>query len=819
MLQSWQQKIAAIIKFFKQYRLKSLGRWQKSHSKKHLHLSYILYILTRPALWLCLTLVIFMIGLGFNTYYNYYAKFMDKRLAAGFFDRTVDVYTQPIVLQATEDYPRDKLVIYLKNIGYIVVNGQLTPHSYQLANNSLTLRRGEPGSLVVTIEYTDTTTTTINHITDIASGQELSSYELPGLLLGTISDTERSRRRPVEFEQIPKHLISAILATEDRHFFDHPGVDYRAVLRALKVNFQHGEVTQGGSTITQQLIKTVFKRNERTYLRKVEEAFFAVILEQRLSKIEILTLYTNEIYLGQQGDIAIHGFGEAAQFYFSKDLAELSLAENAMLAGMICGPSYYSPIHNPEQAKARRNEVLNAMFETNNISRGEYELAYNTPLKVMPQDIVFTEAPYFFDYVSAQLQQLLPQLPTIGRFRTTVTLDLALQEAAEQVLAIQVDKLRSTRNTDRVPLQAALVVLEPHTGDLLALVGGRDYQESCFNRATSALRQPGSAFKPFVYASAFSTWRFSPDSLIRDEPQTFTYDNTREYKPQNYGKRFSGKEVTLRQAFAQSLNTATVALAQDVGLNNIADLAARAGLPKPKLYLSMALGTFEATPLQMAAAYGAMANSGQYISPRAFSTITTSEGKLVTKLVQTSRWVCSAPVAYLTTDIMQSVITEGTARQASRLRDYSAIAGKTGTSSDGWFIGYTPRLLVGVWVGYDDHKDLKLTGGHSALPIWISFMQDALKLRPQLRELSFSRPADFPQIAIPPEPLTLIPTTDTEQLVESTSTIDDSLGLIDPRPLTDRFPTDNTIAPPFPENNEENNAVIDRVLTNDDLPK
>lgn len=803
MLENWWQKIEYISKLFKQHSLRGLEKWRKSCSN-HPYLYYILHILTRPALWLCLTLAIVVMGLGFNSYYHYYSKLIDQRLESGFFDRTIDIYSKPLILQATEDYPRNELVIYLKDLGYVVATGQIKPSSYEVANNSLLIMLGKPNS-VVEIEYTDTTATTINHIIDLGSGQELKSYELPGLLLGTLSDTERCRRRPVEFEQIPKPLISALLATEDRHFFDHPGVDYRAILRALKVNFQHGEVTQGASTITQQLIKTVFKKTERTYTRKIEEAFLALALEQRLSKAEILTLYINEIYLGQQGDIAIRGFGEAAQFYFSKNLADLSLAENAMLVGMVRGPSYYSPIHNPERALTQRNEVLGAMLNTKNITMLEYELAYNTPLQVMPQDVVFTEAPYFFDYVCTQLQAPLEQLPALGRFRTTVTMDLALQQVAEQVLAEQVDKLRSKRKKDTEPIQAALVVLDPHTGDLLALVGGRDYRYSSFNRATSALRQPGSAFKPFVYASAFSTWRFSPDSLIKDEPQTFTYDHNREYKPQNYGGGYSGEDVTLRHAFAKSLNTVTVALAQDVGLNNIADLAARAGLPKPKPYLSMALGAFEATPLQMATAYSVFANSGQYISPRSFYAIRTSKGKLVTKQEQISRWVCSAPVAYLTTDIMQSVITEGTARQASGLRSYSAIAGKTGTSLDGWFIGYTPRLLVSVWVGYDDHKDLKLTGGHSALLIWISFMKDALKLRPQLRESVFLRPEDFPQIATYIEPL--VPKPDTEQLIETNPIIDD-LGLIDPRPLSDRYSTD-----------DGSNPSTGKMLNNDDFQK
>lgn len=816
MLQNWWQKIEYSLKLFKQYSLKGFKKWQQ-FIKNHSPLSYILYILTRPTLWFCIVLVIIITGFSFNSYYRYYAKLIDERLESGFFDRRVDVYSKPLLLQPREHYPRNSLATYLKQIRYIAVTGQLQPGSYQIVNNSILIILSKPDSSVINIEYTDTKLETIKSITDLNSGQELKSYEIPGLLLGTVSDIERFRRLPVKFEQVPKPLISALLAIEDRHFFDHPGVDYRAIIRALKVNFQHGEVTQGGSTITQQLIKTVFKKTDRTYMRKIEEAFLALALEQRLSKTEILTLYIDEIYLGQQGDIAIRGFGQAAQFYFSKDLADLSLAEIAMLAGMVQGPSYYSPIYNYERALIQRNQVLKTMLETKNISKIEYENAYNSPLKVMTQDVVFTEAPYFFDYVCTQLQGLLEQLPPLGSFRTTVTMDLALQQFAEQVLQEHVDKLRSKRNKDTELLQAALVVLDPHTGDLLALVGGRDYRSSSFNRATSALRQPGSAFKPFVYASAFSTWRFSPDSLIKDEPQTFTYDRNRQYTPKNYGGGFSGKDVTLRQAFAKSLNTVTVALAQEVGLSNIADLATRAGLPRPKPYLSMALGTFEATPLQMAVAYGSFANSGQYISPRSFYAITTIEGKPVAKLGQTSRWVCSAPVAYLTTDIMQSVITEGTAQQAKKLQSYSAIAGKTGTSSDGWFIGYTPRLLVGVWVGYDDHKDLKLTGGHSALPIWISFMQDALKLRPQLRESGFLRPMDFPQIVTCTKPLPPTPDSDIEELIENTPVVDE-LWMIDPRPLKDQFPIDNALSPLITKK-DESSLSTEKVITNDDFPK
>lgn len=813
MLQNWWQKIEYSIKLFKQYSLNGVEKWQK-FINAHLFLSYILYILTRPTLWFCLVLVIIITGFSLNSYYSYYAKLIDERLESGLFDRRVDVYSKPLLLQPRKHYPKNSLAIYLKKIRYIPVTNEFQPGSYQIFNNSI-LILSKPNSSVINIEFTDTKVDTIKSITDLESGQKLKSYELPGLLLGTVSNIERYRCLPVKFEQVPKPLISALLAIEDRHFFEHPGVDYRAIVRALKVNFQHGEVTQGGSTITQQLIKTVFKKTERTYIRKIEEAFLALALEQRLSKTEILTLYINEIYLGQQGDIAIRGFGQAAQFYFGKDLADLSLAEIAMLAGMVQGPSYYSPIYNYKRALIQRNQVLNTMLITKRISKIEYETAYNSPLSIIVQDVVFTEAPYFFDYVCTQLQGLLEQLPPLGRFRVTVTIDLALQESAQQVLQEHVDKLRSKRKKDTELLQAALVVLDPHTGDILALVGGRNYRSSSFNRVTSALRQPGSAFKPFVYASAFSTWRFSPDSLIKDEPQTFTYDHNRQYSPKNYGGNFSGKDVTLRQAFAKSLNTVTVALAQEVGLSNIADLATRAGLPRPKPYLSMALGTFEATPLQMAVAYGVFANSGQYISPRSFYAITTIEGKLVTKLEQTSRWVCSAPVAYLTTDIMQSVITEGTAKQAKKLQSYSAIAGKTGTSSDGWFIGYTPKLLVAVWVGYDNHKDLKLTGGHSALPIWISFMQDVLKLQPHLRESVFLRPIDFPQVIAYIEPL--IPNTnpEVEQLIESSPTVDE-LWMADPRPLKDQVPADNTLLI-IPK--DENGISTEKIITNDDFPK
>ncbi|MEW6731630.1 MAG: PBP1A family penicillin-binding protein [Acidobacteriota bacterium] len=711
--------------------------------------NWLTLVLTNTTFWLSVLTVLSTLILIFYYHYWYYTRIIDARLEAGFFTRTVDLYTPSLLLEPSQRFSPQALRLHLKRLGYLPRPRATAPASFVLQVGAITIVPRETEGTRVRIEFlgNHNEVATIVRLVNLDRGGELERYEVPGLLLATVSNGERCRSQPLKYSEIPKRLIDATLAIEDRRFFAHPGIDYRGILRALSINFQRGEISQGGSTITQQLIKTIFKMNERTFQRKFVEAFLALALERRLTKQEIFTYYANEIYLGQDGDVAIRGFAEAAQFYFGKRLDDLSLAETATLAGLIRGPSLYSPQRNYERALVRRKEVLQAMQEIGVITSAEYQQACRAKLKIFSPMAVPVTAPYFIDYASNQLQGLLAQLPEYGRFRATLTIDYQLQQLAERIIAKNIDRLRR-RGRSTQQLQAALVALEPTTGDVMAIVGGRDYRYSNFNRATAALRQPGSAFKPFVYTAAFSTNRFNPGSVMRDEAQVFIDDRGREYQPKNYGGHFDGGEVTLRQAFARSLNTITVTLAEQVGLDNIASIAERAGLPKPKPYLSMALGTFEATPLEMASAYAVFANGGQYISPRTVQAITAANGNRVAALSQTSRTVCSQSVAYLITDMMQSVITAGTATQAGWLRSLSAVAGKTGTSRDGWFIGYTPKLVVAVWVGYDDNQDLKLTGGHSALPIWEDFMGEALALRPDLCASQFPRPAGLIEIMI-----------------------------------------------------------------------
>jgi penicillin-binding protein 1B len=722
----------------------------KEHSTNIKDLSHQLRpILMSPVLWSILILLASLPFFTFLYFYKHYNSIVDQRLKSGFVERTVDVYSRPLILSQKQHLSKEQITNYLKKIGYRPESKELKPGSYRIDRDSVAIMPLESSTSAVKVVYSNKQDQpTIERIIDLNQGGERETFEVPGLLLGSFSDTERSRRHPIEYNQIPKRVIDAILAIEDRRFFEHPGIDFRGIIRAIKVNYKRGEIVQGGSTITQQVIKTTFKMNKRTFHRKFEEAFLALALENRLSKEEIFTLYINEIYLGQQGDIAIRGFAEASRYYFGKDLDQLSLAETAFLAGLIRGPSYYSPQSNPERALTRRNEVLRSMLETGSIQQSEFDQAINVPVKISPPTVVVPEAPHFFDYASLQLQQLQSKLPTYGRFKAIATLDLQLQQLAEDAITKHVDRLRKYRRSRANKLQAALVALNPRTGEVLALVGGRDYSNSSFNRATTAMRQPGSAFKPFVYTAAFSSGRFNPGTMIRDEEQIFVYDGGKEYEPKNYGGKFSGGDVTLREAFARSLNTVTVDLALRVGLDNIANVAERAGLHKPKPYPSMALGTFETTPLELAAAYSVFPNGGQYVSPRSIGPVTGNNGTVLASPPQSVRSVCSPAVAYLMTNMMESVIGEGTARGASWLRSYSAIAGKTGTSTDGWFIGYTPKLVVAVWVGYDTNEDLKLTGGESALPIWEDFVKEALEQHPEMRAPSFQRPSDVIEVRI-----------------------------------------------------------------------
>ena len=527
-------------------------------------------------------------------------------------------------------------------------------------------------------------------------------------------------------------MVDAILAIEDRRFFEHSGVDVAGLARALLRNVADEELGQGGSTITQQLVKNTYLSPEKTFQRKYAEAMLSLALERRLSKNDILALYANEIYLGQRGAVGVRGVKEAARVFFGKELRDVSLAEAATLAGMIQSPAHYSPVRHAEAARSRRNIVLAAMQQNGWITQGQYTAASAEPISVAPVPASDNSlAPYFVDYVNRLADT------TSANQRIYTTIDLELQQAAEQALKRQLDRLDTLyANRDARP-QAALVALDPHTGNILAMVGGRNYAESQLNRATDASRQPGSTFKPFVYAAAIEDG-MSPVRMFMDAPKEFVYDRTRTYRPANYGGGYSMGQVTMRTGLVRSLNVVTVDVALQTGLARIANLAQRFGLPKPERYPALALGTEEVTPLQLASAYAAFVRSGQRVEANAITSV--GDPPASHTLSPPVDQVVSPQTAYVITNMLSGVIERGTARKARGAVPGTALAGKTGTSRDGWFVGYSPNLVCVVWIGFDDNKQLGLTGAEAALPAWVDFMNDAIALRPDLGGENFECP-------------------------------------------------------------------------------
>ncbi|MFN2383163.1 MAG: PBP1A family penicillin-binding protein [Gemmatimonadota bacterium] len=562
------------------------------------------------------------------------------------------------------------------------------------------------------------------------TGAQLDSAALEPEIVGIIFDQHMEDRTPIEIEEIPAYLVEAVLAVEDARYFHHPGLDPIRMIGAMLANLRAGGTTQGGSTITQQLIKNYYLTAERTYRRKLVEAPMAVILELKYSKEEILEAYLNEIYFGQRGASSIMGVEEAAQYYFGKSSREVDLPQAALLAGLIRDPGRYSPFRDAEAARGRRDLVLRLMLDQERLTDDQAARARNEPLAIRDEVKRFNDAPHFVDFVLRELAERYPRrlLESEG-LRIYTTLDAGYQLAAETALREGLDDLEEgyPRLKKRAgELEGAVVVMDPQTGFVRAMVGGRDYQGSQYNRAEQARRQPGSTFKPFVYLTAFLTpGRWSPAAMIADMP--FEVESGGEmWSPQNYDGNYRGN-VSLRTALTNSLNIATSRLALDVGLNRISRTAREAGIAsRMQAVPSLALGAFEVSPLELASAYATLANGGIHTEPLSILAAVDDGGRVVQhREVQMDR-VLPADAVYLVNNMLQDVFESGTAARARALGYTGKAAGKTGTTSsyrDTWFVGYTTELVALVWVGYDDNTSLGLTGDRAALPVWTDFMR------------------------------------------------------------------------------------------------
>ncbi len=585
--------------------------------------------------------------------------------------------------------------------------------------------------------------TTVTRIENLASGKEIFDLELEPELVTGLYERIWKERRVIKLAEVPPILVNAILATEDERFFSHHGIDPIGILRAMWVNLHSMSFQQGGSTLTQQLVKNFFLTDERTLSRKIHEAMMALIAERKYSKQTILENYLNEIYLGQRGSQGIFGVWEAARFYFSKPLSDLTVGEAALLAGLIRAPNRLSPYRSVEAATKRRNVVLAKMLDDRIITRKQYEtsLAEKLPQRALVK--VTNDAPYYVDYLRRELDENYSNaVLTKDGLRIFSSLDLQLQRKAERALVEGLKKLEAThpalrRKGDDDSLEGAIIVIRPQTGEIKAMVGGRNYQKSQFNRVFQARRQPGSVFKPFVYLAALmfggqSGTLYTPDTVINDSQFTWSYDG-QEWQPSNYNNEYFGA-VTLRRALESSLNSATGRVAQDVGIRRVREVAHRLGIQSPLPAVpSLALGSAEVTPLEVAVAYSTLANGGVRTRPLAVKLVLDQSGKPLEKRDVRVEQVINPQLAYMMNSLLQGVLDRGTAASARRLGFNRPAAGKTGTTNDykdAWFVGYTPDLLAVVWVGFDGQSKLNLSGAAAALPIWTEFMKSATASMP-----------------------------------------------------------------------------------------
>lgn len=570
---------------------------------------------------------------------------------------------------------------------------------------------------------------------DLPEVQTLEEYK-PSITSRVYSDSNRllaeffvENRTPVALDNVPEHLIQALIATEDARFYRHRGLDLRGIARAMYRNIRAGRIVEGGSTLTQQLSKVLFLTPERSLSRKLKELALALKIEQRYTKREILTLYLNQIYFGN----GAYGVEAAARIYFEKPAKELGIAECALLAGLPRSPKRYSPFKEPEKALGRRAYVLNRMAALGSITPSQAEEAKKAPLPVQPHIAVGGPAPYFVEYIRQKVEERFgSSILYSGGINIYTSINDELQKYAEQaVLAglAKVEARHGKKSPSLSPLQAALIAIEPSTGHIRAMVGGRDFSRSQFNRAWQAFRQPGSAFKPVIFAAALERG-FGAADLLDDTPVTYKLDKKKTWTPENFTKTYQGK-VTLRKALVQSLNIPTVKLLEKIGVDDTVRYARKLGVKSPlQPYLSLALGSSDVTLMELTSSYAVFDNHGVRQDPLAILMITDSTGRTVYASDAVPEQVMKPEIAYLITNLLKGVVERGTGWKARSLG--RPAAGKTGTTNDyrdAWFVGYTPSLVAGVWVGYDDQRSIgrKETGARAALPIWLEFMKKAHK--------------------------------------------------------------------------------------------
>ncbi|ENY6170078.1 penicillin-binding protein 1B [Vibrio fluvialis] len=566
----------------------------------------------------------------------------------------------------------------------------------------------------------------LNRIQSLEKRGDLGYLRIEPKMLGMLEKDTQEQRLFLRREQFPEVMIDALLTTEDRNFYQHDGVSPMAIARAMVANLKAGRTVQGGSTLTQQLAKNIFLSSDRTLWRKLREAYMALIIDYRYSKDRILEAYLNEVYLGQNGKEAVHGFGLASRLYFGQPLQELRIDQLALLVGMVKGPSYYNPMRYPERAKERRDLVLKLMMDQDILTAKQYEQAVTRPLDVQKQARIASRQPAYFQQLSIELKQKLGDaFKSDTGLRVFTSLDPVSQAKLEEAVENQVPILARTAGKD---LEAAAIAVDRHSGEIRAMVGGKRTGYDGFNRALNASRPIGSLVKPAVYLTALAQpEKYNLATTLMDKPITLQGSEGNVWTPRNFDRQFRG-EVPLYLALAKSLNVPTVQLGMQLGIENVTKTLEKLGVSRDEIrpVPSMFLGSFSLTPYQVAQMFQTVTNSGKKAPLSALRSVLDLDGNVLYESIPKVSQAVDQQAAWLTTYAMKRGVLEGTGRYLNSQFGWAALAGKTGTSSDSrdsWFVGVDGREVTTIWLGRDDNQPTKLTGSSGALRVYADYLR------------------------------------------------------------------------------------------------
>ncbi len=739
-------------------------------------------------------LAIFVIALTvgvalFTYYYDKYAKLIDAKLSAGPFVNTSMLFAAPRNVMLGDQATPEEIAADLRRASYSESRDNAMGH-YAITREGLQIFPGPDSFFRHDDAIIKFAGGKVSQIISLADNTERTAYALEPEMMSNLFDKNREKRRMVRYADIPPVLVHAVISAEDKRFFQHSGFDLIRIIKSAYVDLRERQNAQGASTLSMQVAGMLFlDRSERTWGRKIPEVLITMHLENKLSKEKIFEYYANQVPLGRRGSFGIRGFGEAAQVYFGKSLKKLTLPEAALLAGLIQHPSMINPVRWPERAKQRRNVVLKLMLDNNYITPQEYNDAAAAPLVLSKQDAdTGSDAPFFVDLVNDTLADNFRDYDfQSNAYRIYTTLDPELQRDAAEAVRIgmaEVDKnlaKRRKKDPNYPDPQCALVALDPQTGEVKALIGGRNYGTSQLNRVL-AKRQPGSSFKAFVYAAALNTGLnggttvLTPATMVNDEPHVFEYDG-KTYEPSDFKHEFRGR-ITMREAIAHSANIPAVLFAEQAGYGAVVDVARRAGLNlNIRATPSIALGAYEVTPLEIGGGYTIFANHGVFTKPSFISNIADQHGRSIFDDKPVHKQVLDQRVAFLMDSLLEQVVRSGTGAGIHARGINFPVAGKTGTSDhDGWFAGFSSKLICIVWVGFDDNRPLNLEGAHSALPVWAEFMKRAHMHREYRNVTEFQPPAGIASVQIDPETGQLAtaacPKVQTEFFIEGTQPVE-----------------------------------------------